>query len=93
MPNQRATGQQTLCCPKGDVGFALFQTDPKLGRQDFEPDCRMQGTASRRDAPSFGQGVQYTGEPFQRLLVDDGTTCSISQTGTIWDQVEKTPPV
>ena len=91
--NQRATGQQTLCCPKGDVGFALFQTDPKLCRQAFEPDFWMQGTASRRTAASFGQGAQSTGEPFQRLLADGVTTCLISRTGKVWDQVKKTTPV
>ena len=31
------------------------------------------------------QGSQYTSEPFQRLLVDHGITCSMSRSGNVWD--------
>lgn len=31
------------------------------------------------------QGSQYTSEQFQRLLVDNGITCSMSRTGNVWD--------
>ena len=31
------------------------------------------------------QGSQYTSEPFQRLLLDNGITCSISRAGNVWD--------
>jgi putative transposase len=31
------------------------------------------------------QGSQYTSEPFQRLMADNGITCSMSRTGNVWD--------
>ena len=31
------------------------------------------------------QGSQYTSEQFQRLLVDNGITCSMSRAGNVWD--------
>ena len=31
------------------------------------------------------QGSQYTSEPFQRLLVDQGLSCSMSRSGNVWD--------
>ena len=31
------------------------------------------------------QGSQYTSEQFQRLLADNGITCSMSRTGNVWD--------
>ncbi len=31
------------------------------------------------------QGSQYTSEQFQRLLVDNGVTCSMSRSGNVWD--------
>ncbi len=31
------------------------------------------------------QGSQYTGEKFQRLMADNGVTCSMSRSGNVWD--------
>ena len=31
------------------------------------------------------QGSQYTSEQFQRLLKDQGITCSMSRSGNVWD--------
>jgi putative transposase len=31
------------------------------------------------------QGSQYTSEQFQKLLTDNGITCSMSRTGNVWD--------
>lgn len=31
------------------------------------------------------QGSQYTSDQFQRLLADNGITCSMSRTGNVWD--------
>jgi putative transposase len=31
------------------------------------------------------QGSQYTSEQFQRLMADNGITCSMSRTGNVWD--------
>lgn len=31
------------------------------------------------------QGSQYTSEQFQRLLADNGVTCSMSRAGNVWD--------
>ncbi len=31
------------------------------------------------------QGSQYTSEPFQRLMADNGITCSMSRSGNVWD--------
>ncbi len=31
------------------------------------------------------QRLQYTSEPFQRLMVDRGIVCSISRSGNVWD--------
>ena len=31
------------------------------------------------------QGSQYTSEQFQRLLADNGNTCSMSRAGNVWD--------
>lgn len=31
------------------------------------------------------QGSQYTSEPFQRLMGDNGITCSMSRSGNVWD--------
>jgi len=39
----------------------------------------------RRPAASLGQGSQYTSEQFQRLMADNGVTCSISRSGNVWD--------
>ncbi len=39
------------------------------------------------------QGSQYTSEQFQRLLLDNGITCSMSRAGNVWDRATGTPPV
>jgi putative transposase len=31
------------------------------------------------------QGSQYTSEQFQRLIGDNGITCSLSRSGNVWD--------
>ncbi|SDZ24635.1 putative transposase [Jannaschia faecimaris] len=31
------------------------------------------------------QGSQYTSEPFQRLMTDNGVTCSMSRSGNVWN--------
>ena len=31
------------------------------------------------------QGGQYTSEQFQRLMSDNGVTCSMSRSGNVWD--------
>jgi putative transposase len=31
------------------------------------------------------QGSQYTGEPFQTLMADNGVGCSMSRSGGVWD--------
>jgi putative transposase len=31
------------------------------------------------------QGSQYTSEQFQRLLAENGVTCSMSRSGNVWD--------
>ncbi len=31
------------------------------------------------------QGSQYTSETFQRLMADNGVTCSMSRSGNVWD--------
>lgn len=31
------------------------------------------------------QGSQYTSEPFQKLMVDNGVSCSLSRSGNVWD--------
>ncbi len=31
------------------------------------------------------QGSQYASEQFQRLMADNGVTCSMSRTGNVWD--------
>ena len=31
------------------------------------------------------QGSQYTSEQFQRLMADNGITCSMSRSGNVWD--------
>ena len=33
----------------------------------------------------FDQGSQYTSEQFQRLMADNGVTCSMSRSGNVWD--------
>lgn len=35
------------------------------------------------------QGSQYTSEPFQRLMADNGVTCSMSRSGNVWDNAAK----
>ena len=44
----------------------------------------------RRGAPDAllhhsDQGSQYTSEQFQRLMADNGVTCSMSRSGNVWD--------
>jgi putative transposase len=44
----------------------------------------------RRGAPHAllhhsDQGSQYTSEQFQRLMADNGVTCSMSRSGNVWD--------
>ena len=31
------------------------------------------------------ESAQYTSEPFQRLLADQGLVCSMSRSGNVWD--------
>ena len=31
------------------------------------------------------QGSQYTSEPFQKLMADNGVSCSMSRSGNVWD--------
>jgi len=31
------------------------------------------------------ESTQYTSEQFQRLLADNGITCSMSRAGNVWD--------
>lgn len=31
------------------------------------------------------QGSQYTSQPFQELLAENGVTCSMSRSGNVWD--------
>jgi putative transposase len=31
------------------------------------------------------ESAQYTSEPFQRLMVDNGVDCSMSRSGNVWD--------
>src|SRR3954451_10745883 len=31
------------------------------------------------------RGSQYTGEQFQRLMIDHGVVCSMSRSGNVWD--------
>jgi putative transposase len=31
------------------------------------------------------RGSQYTSEPFQRLMADNGVVCSMSRSGNVWD--------
>ena len=31
------------------------------------------------------RGSQYTAEPFQKLMADNGVTCSMSRSGNVWD--------
>ena len=31
------------------------------------------------------ESAQYTSEPFQRLLADQGLSCSMSRSGNVWD--------
>ena len=39
------------------------------------------------------QGSQYTSEQFQRLLADNGITCSMSRAGNVWDRAMVAPLV
>jgi putative transposase len=31
------------------------------------------------------ESAQYTSEPFQRLMADNGVQCSMSRSGNVWD--------
>ena len=31
------------------------------------------------------ESAQYTAEPFQKLMVENGVTCSMSRSGNVWD--------
>ena len=31
------------------------------------------------------ESTQYTSEPFQRLMADNGVVCSMSRSGNVWD--------
>ena len=39
------------------------------------------------------QESQYTSEQFQRLLSDNGSTCSMSRADNVWDRAMVAPPV
>ena len=39
------------------------------------------------------ESAQYTSERFQRLLADNGITCSMSRAGNVWDRAMVTPLV
>ena len=38
-----------------------------------------------RDGTLPDQGSRYTSEQFQRLMADNGVTCSMSRSGNVWD--------
>ncbi len=52
-------------------------------------DALMMAAWRRRKADALlhhsDQGSQYTSEQFQRLLHDNGITCSMSRAGNVWD--------
>jgi putative transposase len=31
------------------------------------------------------ESAQYTSEPFQKLMADNGVSCSLSRSGNVWD--------
>lgn len=50
------------------------------------------GAIWRRSCPGAllhhsNQGSQYTGDPFRRLMSDNGVTCSMNCSGNVWDNV------
>jgi hypothetical protein len=49
--------------------------------------CRSGAVASRMMPCSIipNQGSQYVSEQFQRLMADNGITCSMSRYGNVWD--------
>ncbi len=49
--------------------------------------CPAQWRRGKADAllHHSDQGSQYTSEQFQRLLADNGITCSMSRAGSVWD--------
>ena len=46
--------------------------------------CAGHGDLAARQAHS-DQGSQYTSEQFQRVMADNGVTCSMSRSGNVWD--------
>lgn len=56
---------------------------------DLVSDALVMAVHRRGPAPAVvhhsDQGVQYTSEQFQRLLVSLGITCSMSRRGNVWD--------
>ena len=52
--------------------------------------CAGHGDLAPRGKPDAllhhsDQGSQYTSEQFQRLLAENGVTCSMSRSGNVWD--------
>lgn len=52
-------------------------------------DARMMAIWRRGNADELlhhsDQGSQYSSDQFQRLLADNGITCSMSRAGNVWD--------
>ena len=63
-----------LPVPLPDVPYPVLHDDERA--VDDEADALLHHS---------DQGSQYTSEQFQRLLADNGITCSMSRAGNVWD--------
>ena len=84
-------GGLTLC---GSGGGSVFPAGGRLVDERLDDGPARHGCAGdgvlRRDKPRAllhhsDRGSQYTSEQFQRLMADQGITCSMSRSGNCWD--------
>ena len=67
------------------VGYAMSERMTK----SLVMQALFRGVSAKRPAKGLilhsDRGSQYTSEPFQRLLADQGLACSMSRSGNCWD--------
>lgn len=93
-----ADGERIIRLVAHHVGAEVHAGNPRVSAELPDTGERFEGLLPPVvAAPSFAirkpdallhhsdQGSQYTSEQFQRLMKDNGVTCSMSRSGNCWD--------
>jgi hypothetical protein len=74
------SGASPICCSLNLDFFIGEFPRPAPAKPNRNFSQRMDQSEGLRS-----QGSQYTSEQFQRLMADNGVTCSMSRSGNVWD--------